>query len=348
MNTATTKGARIGAAEIAACRASFYKELYTLEEGRQWLCVDQTTGRVLVKKRLVHFNRAVYTFLEAHRHPGIPAIEFSYEEDGALVVYESLVQGRTLEEALEAGDLSREDRLKVLTDLCDILTFLHSADPPVIHRDIKPSNVMLTEEGAVKLIDYDAARVYHPGDTRDTVNLGTVGSAAPEQYGFGASDARTDIYAMGVLIRTLMPGEKRLGRIADRCCRLEADSRYQTAASLKNALAGKLLVFPGFRSPKLHYRLAAALLYIFLAWCMFTADVSGITGGPLLWINRAVMFLVILTWAALLGSWEPLTDRLPFLWSRHLWLRILMRLIYGVAALFFWALVLAVIEPFFA
>ncbi len=333
--------------DILAVTRSFYKDLYVLEEGSRWLCINQVTGHVLVRKKLVHYSTGVYDYLSTHSHPGIPAIEFAYQEGKTLYVYESLVQGRTLEEALKEDSLTREDRLRILVGLCDILTFLHSASPPIIHRDIKPSNVMLTEEGAVKLIDYDAARICMPGDTRDTVLLGTVGSAAPEQFGFGPSDARTDIYGMGVLIRTLLPEDRRCGRIADRCCHLDADARYQTAASLKKALTGRAMTFPGFRSPNLLFRLGALLIYIFLGWCMATADVQGVEGAAMIWLNRAVMYIIILTWAALLGNWEPLTDRLPFLWSKSVWLRLLARILYGILALMIWAFFLNIVEAFF-
>ena len=68
-----------------------------------------------------------------------------------------------------------------MSEICDGLLFLHAAEPPIIHRDIKAENILIDRTGCVKIIDYDAAKMYHKGKNRDTVLIGTEGSAAPEQ-----------------------------------------------------------------------------------------------------------------------------------------------------------------------
>jgi len=65
----------------------------------------------------------------------------------------------------------------------------HNAVPPIICRDLKAQNVIMTNDGKIKLIDFDIARVYQPGKGRDTMLMGTQGYAAPEQFGFGQTDA---------------------------------------------------------------------------------------------------------------------------------------------------------------
>ena len=99
------------------------------------------------------------------------------------------------------------EALNITRQLCDVLTYLHDQTPPVIFRDLKPGNIMLTHQGQVKLIDFGIARFFKPGQTQDTVFLGTPGYAAPEQYGgLGQSDPRTDVYSLGVVLTHMATG----------------------------------------------------------------------------------------------------------------------------------------------
>ena len=112
-----------------------------------------------------------------------------------------------------------------------------------VHRDIKPENVLLRGSEAV-LIDFDAARFFRPGRDEDTQVLGTTGYAAPEQYGLAQSDARADIYSLGVLLNVMLtrrhpsrvtaPG--RMGRIVQKCTMINPERRYQSALDLMEAL----------------------------------------------------------------------------------------------------------------
>jgi serine/threonine-protein kinase len=83
---------------------------------------------------------------------------------------------------------------------------LHAQQPPIIFRDLKPTNVMITPEGTIKLVDFGIARLFKPGKERDTQAFGTPGYSAPEQYGRGQTDARSDIYSLGVLMHHLLTG----------------------------------------------------------------------------------------------------------------------------------------------
>ena len=125
--------------------------------------------------------------------------------------------------------------------LCRALWVLHSM--AAVHRDIKPENVILRGADAV-LIDFDAARLHKPEHETDTQVLGTTGFAAPEQYGLSQSDTRTDIYSMGILINVMLTGEHpsrklaegRLGRVVERCTRVNPQKRYKNVLRLMEAL----------------------------------------------------------------------------------------------------------------
>lgn len=216
------------------CEKTFYKELYQLPDENQSLVLEESTQRVFLKKRLTVWSEEALLFLRDHKDLHVAGVQtFWKEDDGTLTVIEEYVQGETLEAALSAGPLTEERRRDILLSVLDGVSFLHSG--AIIHRDIKPANIMLTADGA-KLIDYDAAKVYHGGTGRDTRLLGTNGVAAPEQYGFAESDVRTDIYALGVLTRTLFPNDPQYGQVAEKATRMDPQDRYQTVAEMKNAL----------------------------------------------------------------------------------------------------------------
>lgn len=107
----------------------------------------------------------------------------------------------------EHGVLSEENAAFVIRSLCDILHKLHGNLPPIIHRDIKPSNIIFSSDGVVKLIDFNAARELRAEQNEDTRLMGTRRFAAPEQYGFGQSDPRTDIYALGITFYYMLTGD---------------------------------------------------------------------------------------------------------------------------------------------
>ncbi len=143
-------------------------------------------------------------------HPGIATVTDFFAERGNWYLVMEYVQGETLEQTLDRSPRHRlpyQKAMGILSQLCQVLGYLHAQNPPIIFRDLKPGNVMLTPEGEVKLIDFGIARFFKPGGSRDTVNLGTPGYAAPEQYGGrGQSDVRADVYGLGVLLHQMLTG----------------------------------------------------------------------------------------------------------------------------------------------
>jgi serine/threonine protein kinase len=152
-----------------------------------------------------HFG-AQYKIVARFSNPALPHIYALYDLADRQVVLMEYLQGKTLRQwILSNGPLPDSQARMVLRDLCVGIAALHHCAPPIVHRDIKPDNVIRTQSG-VSLIDFGIARRYDEQAHQDTSSWGTMGYAAPEQFGFGQSSPRTDIYALGMLYRFLLTG----------------------------------------------------------------------------------------------------------------------------------------------
>ena len=194
---------------------SYYKEIADINENHKvYLVQHQETKKIYVKKVLDVFNLDIYRKLRALSIQGIPQIIECCPVDDQLILIEEYVSGTSLEELLAYKKVTCHDVLHYICDICTVLEHLHSLEPPIIHRDIKPSNIIITGYNRAVLLDFNAAKFYSEHMAEDTVLLGTKGYAAPEQYGFGSSDTRTDIYALGVLMNVMLTGktQREIGR----------------------------------------------------------------------------------------------------------------------------------------
>ncbi|MBR6513637.1 MAG: serine/threonine protein kinase [Clostridia bacterium] len=198
-------------------------------------------GKDIILKK---YSSAVpaYEVLKTIRHDNLPEIYDSFILDDGQIVLEEYIDGITVADVLESGRYTYKGASKVLEGVCLAVMTLHSYG--IIHRDIKPENVMITNEGTVKLIDLNASRQSDPKKERDTVALGTIGYASPEQLGISASNEKTDIYAIGVLLNVMLTGEhpsKKLargkaGRIVLKCTQIDPKHRYTSVGRLMRSL----------------------------------------------------------------------------------------------------------------
>ena len=131
-----------------------------------------------------------------------------FQENGFWYLVMEYVRGETLGLALKRAPngFAEGQALEWGRQLLGMLDYLHQQNPAVIFRDLKPDNVIIQPDGMLKLIDFGIARFFKPGQRQDTVNLGTPGYAAPEQYGTGQTDARSDIYSLGALLHQALTG----------------------------------------------------------------------------------------------------------------------------------------------
>ena len=212
-----------------------------------WLLMERKTKKILVGKILTVYDRDVYQQLLQLEDPHIISVKEISEqkEEGILYEVEAYISGETLEDRIRRDGPMRESEAgKWMISLCEALEVLHSQNRPIIHRDLKLSNVMITDDGVLKLIDFNASRNYEEGLQKDTRLIGTNGYAAPEQYGFAQSDARTDLYATGVIFNYLLtgkaPGEElwngRMGRVIEQCTQIDPEKRCQSAGELRTKI----------------------------------------------------------------------------------------------------------------
>lgn len=147
--------------------------------------------------------------LASLKHPNLPNIYDQFTDASRSYLVMDFIEGKTLEEHLvdlQGTLLPITKTLTIALQLCDVLIYLHSQQPPIIFRDLKPANVMLTLAGHVYLIDFGIARHFKPGQAKDTTALGSTGYAAPEQYGKSQTTARADIYGLGATLHQLITG----------------------------------------------------------------------------------------------------------------------------------------------
>lgn len=144
------------------------------------------------------------------RHPNLPAVSDHFvSPGGAQYLVMEYVEGEDLGQMLtRRGPLPEAEVRSWIEQVCDALTYLHGQRPPVIHRDIKPSNIKITPDGRVYLVDFGIAKLGEAGVKTATGAIGvTPGFSPPEQYGEGSTDARSDIYALGATLYTLLAGQ---------------------------------------------------------------------------------------------------------------------------------------------
>ena len=199
------------------------------------------------------YDRALYALgpentdaTEEFDFPGLPRYLARYANEKCVCVVREYIEGTPLSAVVKERELSQKEIVDVCLKLCDILGYLHTRPEPVIHRDVKPENVILTESGDVWLIDFDIARTFKPGAESDTLFFGTKGYAPPEQYGFAQTDARTDVYSLGVLLRFLLTGSVRenknirmyrpLEKVISKCTAFAPEKRYRDMKAVKRAL----------------------------------------------------------------------------------------------------------------
>jgi len=143
------------------------------------------------------------------KHEHLPHIYEHFSENDRWYLVMDYIEGETLESRFEKardGSLPLVMALQIALQLCNVLEYLHTRQPPIIFRDLKPSNIILTPEGSLFLVDFGIARHFKPGQAKDTIAFGSPGYAAPEQYGKTQTTPRADIYSLGSILHQMLSG----------------------------------------------------------------------------------------------------------------------------------------------
>lgn len=209
--------ARMGADPSVAGQAGTVTELVQFEGA------NGATLGPFVRKRIdlaLGVGTAYQELYEAQcsgaRFAHAPRIVECYKTGRELVVVSEFIPGKTLDAFVNEAGPSIELSLSVVPAVCAAVAELHKAfDPPVVHRDLKPANIIVSEGPSglsATLIDFGIARRYREGAAADTVRFGTRSYAPPEQYGFGQTSVRSDIYALGMIALFCITGEEAHGQ----------------------------------------------------------------------------------------------------------------------------------------
>ena len=199
-------------------------------------------------------------------HAALPRIVDIIDNGVTIYVVMDYIEGESLDKILnEYGAQPEELVIGWAMQLCDALAYLHAQKPPIIYRDMNPANIMLKPEGNIKIIDFGIAREYKEQSLADTTVLGTKGYAPPEQYS-GQTDARSDIFALGMTMHHLLTGiDPRSGEayapvrmwnpelsegielIIDKCVEPAPENRYQNCSDLLYDLEHPDLITRGYK-----------------------------------------------------------------------------------------------------
>lgn len=267
--------------------------------GKQWAVKEMSQQAMGSTQQLEAWRafRREAEMLGRLSHANLPLVADFFSENEKHYLVMEYVRGETLGGIIQQqGIIPERTVLRWAHQLCSVLSYLHNQPEPIIFRDLKPANVMITPDQRLKLIDFGIARHFQAGKEGDTERLGTPGYAAPEQYGQGQSDERTDVYGLGATLHHLLSGRdpsqqpfhfppllqlnptlsKETAAAVDRAVQHHAADRFPSIAALQAALP---VVTDELAEPVDRRRAAwvlpgaivAALLLFVFAWLVWPA-----------------------------------------------------------------------------
>lgn len=218
-------------------------EIKTDGSSALFLLYDKICGRkVLLKSGKADMIENEVRTLSKLSGKGIPEVYGCFEREGTAYLFRQYIEGRTLREYMDScGAFSMKKAAEIGVKLCEIISRLHSSDPPVIHRDIKADNIIITADEEIYIIDFGISREYNSFASRDTCVMGTLSSAPPEQFGYGQTDERSDIYSIGVLLREMTEADnkksfRKISAVIKKCTMFSPDDRYKSVSDVKSDL----------------------------------------------------------------------------------------------------------------
>lgn len=203
-------------------------------------------------------------------------------------------------------------------------------NPPIVHRDLKPSNIIIDKYDNMILLDFNAAKQFNGVTNSDTVLIGTQGYAAPEQYGFGSSSPKTDIYSIGVILKELCDRnltDNTFKNVVDSCMKISPDERYESVDDIVRELNGKMrdtislkpidFIPPGFRTKTPWKMVLAAMGYGIIIWSTTSVQTDPPSTGIYLFIERLSYVLCFFTIIAVACNYMDVLRFMPLCKSKN-------------------------------
>lgn len=220
--------------KIATLKKEKNSEIYLYEH--------KTLKKKIIKRISKNRNDEVFRTLRNKKLSNLARIYEVCSEENQLVVIEEYIEGKNLFQIMDDHNFSVKTACKYAYQICNALGELHSLG--IIHRDIKPSNIVIKEDNEAVLIDLGIARKISLNNDKDTQELGTVGFAAPEQFGLSQSGKSTDIYALGILLNMMITGvhpaietpKGLVKRIINKSISTQISKRYSDAKHMQREL----------------------------------------------------------------------------------------------------------------
>ena len=171
--------------------------------GTVYLCRGTESSKLYAIKEIKKDNRFYPLEADIHgklKHRSIPRLYETFETSSCFYMVMDYIEGETLKSKVLRGNFGELELMRILLDLTEVLEYLHSQSPTIIYGDLKPDNIIIKPNGEIVLVDYGISRVENSVDKQSRPYMGSLGYAAPEQYGHGRLSAAADIYGLGAVL----------------------------------------------------------------------------------------------------------------------------------------------------
>lgn len=207
-----------------------------------YVFTNKNTRQKIVERISKNRNDEVFRAIRNKEIKNFAKIYEVCSTEDYLITIEEFIEGENLSNIISEKRLSKKLACKYAYQICNALIGLHERG--IVHRDIKPENIIISDDSNAYLIDLSIARMINCSNKIDTQSLGTVGYAAPEQYGIIQSTSSTDLYALGIVLNQMITGvhpaietpKGPIKMVINKATSTQISKRYSNAKKMQKAL----------------------------------------------------------------------------------------------------------------